>query len=177
MVRVVGQRRGISGTWWSAVQSGDSGTLYIVNKIGLSYILLYTILCIWWSSWKNYHTPSESQIDQVRVFFTFWGMVFMYPEIRVIPMHVEHWLSLCLECNCWMARVFRRWSRHQYLANLLSDPMQIQWKSLHKYFPDKGKIKRWLLHLVPWVCTRCQKMGGPSDCHVSTSCLGSGWMV
>ena len=53
-------------------------------------------------------------------------MIFLYPEIRVIPVYVEHWLSLCRECDRWVTRVFWQWSRHQHLAKILLDPVQIQ---------------------------------------------------
>ena len=56
--------------------------------------------------------------------FTWLGM--LYPEIRGIFMYVDHWILLCRERDRWGTRVFGRWSRHRQLANILSDPVQIQ---------------------------------------------------
>ena len=53
-------------------------------------------------------------------------MVFLYPKIRGIPVYVDHWLLPCRECDHGGTRVFGQWSRHWTLANILSDPVQIQ---------------------------------------------------
>ena len=64
-VRVAGQRRGISGIWWGAIQSGGSSTL--LNRIWLYMILyaVYAIFCIYRSSRGNYLSPSEGSWRQM----------------------------------------------------------------------------------------------------------------
>ena len=53
-------------------------------------------------------------------------MVFLFPKIRGVPVYVDYWLLPRRECDRWGTRVFGQWSRHWTLANILSDPMQIQ---------------------------------------------------
>ena len=103
-VRVAGQRRGISGTWGGAIYS--------------SHYKQDMVACrIWWIYRKNYLTPSESSWRQTpnRLsygFFTWWGMVFLYPKIRGIPVYVDYCLLPCRECDRGGTRVFGQWSRH-----------------------------------------------------------------
>ena len=103
-VRVAGQRRGISGTWGGAIYS--------------SHYKQDMVACrIWWIYRKNYLTPSESSWRQTPkrlsyVFFTWWGMVFLYPKIRGIPVYVDSCLLPCRECDRGGTRVFGQWSRH-----------------------------------------------------------------
>ena len=78
-----------------------------------------TILCIWWSSRKNYLTPNENSWCQTpnRLSCRFFTC---YPCVCW-----ELILSLCHECDRGVTRVFGRWSRHRHLSNILLDPVQI----------------------------------------------------
>ena len=53
-------------------------------------------------------------------------MVFLFPKIRGVPVYVAYSLLPRRECDRWGTREFGQWSRHWHLANILSDPVQIQ---------------------------------------------------
>ena len=97
------------------------------GKVYTCFLLYHCTLILLLSSATSHYFKWFSLVEmRWGIVFLWWGMVLLYPKIRVIPVYVEHWLLLCRECDRWGTRVFGQWSRHWQLANILSDPVQIQ---------------------------------------------------
>ena len=116
------------------------------------------------------------------IVFPWWGMVLLYPEIRVIPLYVEHWLLLFVSVTVGdqsVQTLIKTLTISKYFVGSGANPMHthVVWKSLRQRLSTvKGRLPLDMVKVVGyfqafphdvsvhWICTGSDKIFAKCQC-------------